>query len=46
MEPGTNFVALLRRWGDAGGVWRVLGHDRDKGPDSERDCGRDSLSYV
>jgi hypothetical protein len=29
-EPGTNFVALLRRWGDAGGVWRVLGHDRDK----------------
>jgi hypothetical protein len=29
MEPGTNFVALLRRWEDAGGVWRVLGHDRD-----------------
>jgi hypothetical protein len=29
MEPGTNFVALLRRWEDAGGVWQVLGHDRD-----------------
>jgi hypothetical protein len=25
---------------------RVLGHDRDKGSDSERDCGRDSLSYM
>ena len=29
MEPGTDFVATLRRWEDAGGVWRVLGHDRD-----------------
>ena len=29
MEPGTDFVALLRRWEDAGGVWRVLGQDRD-----------------
>jgi hypothetical protein len=25
MEPGTDFVALLRRWEDAGGLWRVLG---------------------
>lgn len=29
MEPGTDFVARLRRWEDAGGVWRVLGQDRD-----------------
>ena len=29
MEPGTDFVAVLRRWEDAGGVWRVLGKDRD-----------------
>jgi hypothetical protein len=29
MEPGTDFVAKLRRWEDAGGVWRVLGQDRD-----------------
>ena len=29
MEPGTDFVALLHRWEDAGGVWRVLGQDRD-----------------
>ena len=25
MEPGTDFVALLRRWEGAGGLWRVLG---------------------
>ena len=24
MEPGPDFVALLRRWEDAGGLWRVL----------------------
>jgi hypothetical protein len=29
METGTDFVAKLRRWEDAGGVWRVLSHDRD-----------------
>ena len=29
MEPGPDFVAQLRRWEDAGGVWRVLGRDRD-----------------
>jgi len=29
MEPGTDFVAVLRRWEDAGGVWRVLSKDRD-----------------
>jgi uncharacterized protein len=29
MEPGTDFVAKLRRWEDAGGVWRVLGQDHD-----------------
>jgi uncharacterized protein len=29
MESGTDFVAKLRRWEDAGGVWRVLSHDRD-----------------
>ena len=29
MEQGTDLVALLRRWEDAGGVWRVLGQDRD-----------------
>jgi hypothetical protein len=29
MEPATDFVAKLRRWEDAGGVWRVLGQDRD-----------------
>jgi hypothetical protein len=29
MEPGPDLVAVLRRWEDAGGVWRVLGHDRD-----------------
>lgn len=29
MEPGTDFVATLRRWEDAGGVWRVLGYNRD-----------------
>ena len=29
MEPGTDYVALLHRWEDAGGVWRVLGQDRD-----------------
>jgi hypothetical protein len=27
MEDGRNFVDLLRRWEDAGGVWKVLGHD-------------------
>jgi uncharacterized protein len=30
MEPATDFVAKLRRWEDAGGVWRVLGQDRDE----------------
>jgi uncharacterized protein len=29
MEPERDFVAVLRRWEDAGGVWRVLGQDRD-----------------
>jgi uncharacterized protein len=29
MEPNPDFVALLRRWEDAGGVWKVLGQDRD-----------------
>jgi hypothetical protein len=29
MEPGPDFVAQLRRWEDAGGVWRVLSRDRD-----------------
>ena len=29
MEPDQDFVALLRRWEDAGGVWRVLGRDLD-----------------
>jgi uncharacterized protein len=29
MEPRTDFVAALRRWEDAGGVWRVLSKDRD-----------------
>lgn len=29
METGTDFVAKLRRWEDAGGVWRVLIHDRE-----------------
>jgi hypothetical protein len=29
MEPDSDFVALLRRWEDAGGVWRVLGRDLD-----------------
>jgi len=29
MEPAPDFVAKLRRWEDAGGVWRVLGQDRD-----------------
>jgi hypothetical protein len=28
-ESGTDFVAKLRRWEDAGGLWRVLSHDRD-----------------
>jgi hypothetical protein len=27
MEPATDFVAKLRRWEDAGGVWRVLGSE-------------------
>jgi hypothetical protein len=27
MDFGQDFVALLRRWEDAGGVWRVLGRD-------------------
>ena len=27
MEPQSDFVAQLRRWEDAGGVWRVLGRD-------------------
>jgi uncharacterized protein len=29
MEPDQDFVALLRRWEDAGGVWRVLGRNLD-----------------
>jgi uncharacterized protein len=29
MEPDQDFVAVLRRWEDAGGVWRVLGRDLD-----------------
>jgi hypothetical protein len=29
MEPSPDFVARLRRWEDAGGVWRVLGRDRE-----------------
>ena len=29
MEPSTDFVALLRRWEGAGGVWKVLGRDGD-----------------
>jgi len=29
MEASPDFVAMLRRWEDAGGVWRVLGLDRD-----------------
>jgi hypothetical protein len=29
MEPGPDLVAQLRRWEDAGGVWRVLSRDRD-----------------
>ena len=28
MESGPDFVAVLRRWEDAGGVWRVLGQER------------------
>jgi hypothetical protein len=29
MESERDFVAVLRRWEDAGGVWRVLGQDRE-----------------
>jgi uncharacterized protein len=29
MESERDFVAALRRWEDAGGVWRVLGQDRE-----------------
>ena len=29
MEPGPDFVDVLRRWEDAGGVWRVLSRDRE-----------------
>ena len=29
MESDQDFVAQLRRWQDAGGVWRVLGQDLD-----------------
>jgi len=29
MEPSPDFVDLLRRWEDAGGVWRVLSRDSD-----------------
>jgi uncharacterized protein len=29
MEPGADSVGALRRWEDAGGVWRVLSQDRD-----------------
>jgi hypothetical protein len=29
MEPDQDFVAVLRRWEDAGGVWQVLGRDLD-----------------
>lgn len=27
MTRGPDFVALLRRWEDAGGGWRVIGRD-------------------
>ena len=27
MEPHADVVAVLRRWEDAGGVWRVLARD-------------------
>ena len=27
MESGQDVVALLQRWEDAGGVWRVIGHE-------------------
>jgi hypothetical protein len=30
MEPGPDFVASLRRWEDAGGVWRVLGRELEE----------------
>ena len=29
MEPAPDLVDKLRRWEDAGGVWRVLGRDRE-----------------
>jgi uncharacterized protein len=29
MKPARDFVAVLRRWEDVGGVWRVLGKDHD-----------------
>jgi hypothetical protein len=29
MQPGPDYVALLRRWEQAGGLWRVLGRDGD-----------------
>jgi hypothetical protein len=29
MESRPDFVAVLRRWEDAGGVWRVLGQESD-----------------
>lgn len=29
MEPDSDYVAALRRWEDAGGVWRVLVRDAD-----------------
>lgn len=29
MEPDADVVAVLRRWEDAGGLWRVLGRDAD-----------------
>ena len=29
MESGTDFVPLLRRWEDAGGLWKVLSSDHD-----------------
>jgi uncharacterized protein len=30
MERGQDFVAMLRRWEDAGGLWQVLGRHREE----------------
>ena len=29
MESGPDFVPLLRRWENAGGLWKVLSRDHD-----------------